>query len=124
LYLFTGGNDGGTPYAAGLVQGSDGSFYGTTLYGGVQNGTSGLGTVFRLTVLPPQLAIFPSGANAILSWPTNYAGFTTGFDLEFTTNLVSPVVWNTNSAAPVVIGGQNVVTNPITGTQQFYRLKQ
>ncbi|HEV2963421.1 MAG TPA: choice-of-anchor tandem repeat GloVer-containing protein, partial [Candidatus Angelobacter sp.] len=29
LYSFTGGNDGGNPYA-GLVQGSDGSFYGTT----------------------------------------------------------------------------------------------
>jgi len=25
----------------------------------------------------------------------------------------------TNSPAPVVIGGQNVVTNPITGTQMF-----
>jgi hypothetical protein len=29
LYSFTGGNDGGNP-TAGLVQGSDGSFYGTT----------------------------------------------------------------------------------------------
>ena len=30
LYSFTGGNDGGSP-DAGLVQGSDGNFYGTTL---------------------------------------------------------------------------------------------
>ena len=29
LYSFTGGHDGGIPYA-GLVQGSDGNFYGTT----------------------------------------------------------------------------------------------
>jgi uncharacterized repeat protein (TIGR03803 family) len=36
--------DGSTPYGA-LVQGSDGNFYGTTLYGG----TAGSGTVFRVT---------------------------------------------------------------------------
>src|SRR6202041_2858276 len=36
--------DGATPYA-GLVQGSDGNFYGTTLVGGA----NGDGTVFSLT---------------------------------------------------------------------------
>ena len=44
LYRFTGGNDGGKP-AAGLVQGSDSNLYGTTFNGG----TSGLGTVFRMS---------------------------------------------------------------------------
>jgi hypothetical protein len=58
---------------------------------------------------PAQLTIIPSGTNAV------------GFTLQSTTNLVSPV-WSTNSPAPVVIGGQNVVTNPLTGPQQFYRL--
>ena len=33
LYVFTGGADGGGP--SGLVQGSDGNFYGTTFEGGV-----------------------------------------------------------------------------------------
>jgi uncharacterized repeat protein (TIGR03803 family) len=42
LYSFTGTNDGGYPYA-GLIQGLDGSFYGTTSYGG----TNGYGTVFE-----------------------------------------------------------------------------
>jgi hypothetical protein len=56
----------------------------------------------------------------ILTWPTNAVGFT----LQSTTNLSSPSVWVTNSPAPVVIGGQNTVTNPISGTQQFYRLTQ
>jgi hypothetical protein len=44
--------------------------------------------------------------------------------LESTTNLVPLVVWTTNSTAPVVISGQNTVTNPISGTQKFYRLSQ
>jgi uncharacterized repeat protein (TIGR03803 family) len=45
LYSVTGGNDGGTPYA-GLVQGRDGNFYGTTWAGG----TNGYGTVFRIGI--------------------------------------------------------------------------
>ena len=44
LYSFTPVNDGDIPNA-GLVQGSDGNFYGTTLYGG----TNGSGTVFKIT---------------------------------------------------------------------------
>lgn len=42
LYSFTGANDGANPYA-GLVQGADGNFYGTTFSGG----TDGYGTVFK-----------------------------------------------------------------------------
>jgi uncharacterized repeat protein (TIGR03803 family) len=117
LYSFTGTQDGAWPYA-GLVQGTDGNFYGTTCYGG----TNDNGTVFRLTVvpMPPQLTIIPSGANVILTWPTNAVGFT----LQSTTNLGASAVWATNSPGPVVVNGQNTVTNPITGTQKFYRLSQ
>jgi uncharacterized repeat protein (TIGR03803 family) len=116
LYSFTGGNDGGNAKAA-LVQGSDGSFYGTTSGGGAGGG----GTVFRLTIVPqPQLTIIPSGPYVILTWPTNYAGFT----LQSTTNLGSSAVWSTNSSPPVVIGGENVVINTTTSRkQQFYRLR-
>lgn len=44
LYGFTGGNDGGYPYAE-VIQGRDGNFYGTTL----EFGSIDYGTVFRLT---------------------------------------------------------------------------
>jgi uncharacterized repeat protein (TIGR03803 family) len=44
LYSFSGGNDGWGP--AGLVQGSDGYFYGTTRAGGTNGGH---GTVFRIS---------------------------------------------------------------------------
>lgn len=44
LYFFTGSNDGANP-GAGLVQGNDGCFYGTTTFGG----TNGDGTVFKIS---------------------------------------------------------------------------
>jgi len=69
---------------------------------------------------PPLLTLIPYGANVILTWPTNAFGFT----LQTTTNLGSASVWTTNSPVPVVIGGQNTVTNPISGAQKFYRLVQ
>jgi len=69
---------------------------------------------------PPQLTILHFGANVVLKWPTNAAGFT----LESTTNLVPAAVWITNSPAPVVVNGQNTVTNSITGSRKFYRLTQ
>jgi uncharacterized repeat protein (TIGR03803 family) len=113
LYTFTGGNDGANPIA-GLV------LSGTTLYGTTSSGgSSGSGTVFSLFI-PPQLTIIPSAANVVLTWPTNATGFT----LQSTTNLVSPTVWNTNLPSPIVVNGQNTVTNPISGAQQFYRLSQ
>jgi uncharacterized repeat protein (TIGR03803 family) len=45
LHSFAGGNDGSSP-EAGLVQGSDGNFYGTTYAGGTN---AGAGTVFRIS---------------------------------------------------------------------------
>jgi uncharacterized repeat protein (TIGR03803 family) len=95
---------------------------GNTLYGtALEGGASGFGTVFSIMLpAPPQLSIIPSGADVILTWPTNAAGFT----LESTTNLVSPVVWTTNSRVPVVVDTNNAVTNTISGTKQFYRLSQ
>lgn len=44
LYSFAGGSDGEDPYA-GLIQGSDGNFYGTTYQGGAHN----FGTIYRIT---------------------------------------------------------------------------
>jgi uncharacterized repeat protein (TIGR03803 family) len=95
---------------------------GNTLYGtAMQGGTSGNGTVFSIS-FTPQLTITPSGANVILTWPTNVAGFDyTGYILQSATNLFSPV-WNPVSPPPTVVNGQNAVTNPISGSQQFFRL--
>ncbi len=81
------------------------------------------GLINNGTVKPvsaPQLTIIRSGANVISTWPANYAGFT----LQSTTNLVASTVWSTHLPAPVVVNGQNAVTNPITGSQQFCRLSK
>jgi hypothetical protein len=68
----------------------------------------------------PQLTIIRSGTNVVLAWPT----YANGLTLEFATNLVPPTVWNTNLPAPVLVNGQNAVTNGISGAQMFYRLSQ
>jgi uncharacterized repeat protein (TIGR03803 family) len=107
-------SDGANPWA-GLVLASD-TLYGTTGEGG----TAGNGTVFSLTLPPPNLSIIASGAYVILTWPTNAPGF----NLQSTTNLGSSAVWTTNLPGPLVVNGQNTVTNPISGTQQFFRLSQ
>jgi len=97
---------------------------GNTLYGTAQlGGDSGSGSVFSIS-FPPHLTILSSMSNLILSWPTNYAGFDyTRYVLQSTTDLVSPV-WTTNSTAAVIVNGLYTVTNPISGTQQFFRLSQ
>jgi hypothetical protein len=68
----------------------------------------------------PLLTMIRYGENVIFTWPTNAVGFT----LQSTTNLGLPAVWSTNCPAPVVIGGLNTVTNPLSSPQQFYRLRQ
>jgi uncharacterized repeat protein (TIGR03803 family) len=126
LYSFTSGNYN----SSGIITNSDGALpsaglilLGNTLYGTADGGgISGYGTVFSL-FFPPQLTIIQNRTNVIVTWPNNVAGFNySGFTMQSTTNLVSPVVWTTNFPAPVVINGQNTVTNPISGTQQFFRL--
>ena len=44
--------------------------------------------------------------------------------LQSSSNLGPTAVWASNSPGPVVVNGQNTVTNPITGTQMFFRLSQ
>ncbi len=74
----------------------------------------------RLTII--DLALLGGmrvGDKAILFWPTGPTGFT----LQSTTNLSSRS-WTVDSTAPVIVNGQYTVTNPISGTPQFYRLGQ
>ena len=49
VYSFGSSSNDGTGPFAGLVQGSDSNFYGTTQYGGGNGGGNGYGTVFRIS---------------------------------------------------------------------------
>ena len=116
-YTYDTNSDGAYPYAGLICAGN--TLYGTATHGG----PSGYGTLFSVSLgsgSAPQLTINRSGANVIVTWLTNSAGFT----LRSTTNLLTPAVWSTVSPGPVVVNGQNTVTNPISGTQRFYRLSQ
>jgi uncharacterized repeat protein (TIGR03803 family) len=122
-------SDGASPQSLIL---SEDTLYGTTSTGGA----SGCGTLFSLSLLPltpPQLAITAAAGNVILMWPTNSGGYF----LQSSTNLASTAAWTalspqvtivngqyTASNSPVVVNGQNTLTNPISGRQQFFRLAQ
>jgi uncharacterized repeat protein (TIGR03803 family) len=122
LYSFTGSPaDGARPEAA-LVQGSDGSFYGTTYYGGTNN----IGTMFKLTVPlnppPNQISgVQLSGMNIIFSIPS-IAGET--YQLQFSSSM-TPTNWVNVPSVSVTnsIGALLTLTN-VGGAllpQGFYR---
>jgi hypothetical protein len=68
----------------------------------------------------PTLTVLPSGTNVVLMWPTN----TSGFSVQWAPSFVSPVIWNPVYKTSFVVGSQNALTNPISGTQNYYRLSQ
>jgi len=110
-----GGSDGDYPWAVILS--------GNTLYGtAASGGSSGNGTVFSLS-FAPQLTIIPSGADVVLTWPTNFVGFDyTGFTLQSTTNLF-PTAWSPVAQPAVTNAGQISVTVPTTDGSEFFRLR-
>ena len=67
------GSDGQTPYA-GLIQGIDGNFYGTTYDGG----TSGFGTVFKVTPSGTETVVYSFAGGSDGEYP--YAGVIQGSD--------------------------------------------
>jgi uncharacterized repeat protein (TIGR03803 family) len=69
--------DGGLP--AGLMQGSDGNFYGTTEAGGA----NGLGTVFKITASGVESVLYSFGATGSMDGATPAAGLIQTSDGSF-----------------------------------------
>jgi uncharacterized repeat protein (TIGR03803 family) len=100
------------------------ALYGTAFFVSGRLGGANTFSVFSLS-FAPQIGTHSAGADIVLSWPTNVAGFDyTGYNLQSTTNLSSPASWTTATSGPVVVDGQLTVTNPIASTAMFYRLRQ
>jgi uncharacterized repeat protein (TIGR03803 family) len=111
------GTNGASP-EAGLIQGADGNFYGTTTLGG----TNGYGTVFRLSVIVPPpnfLTVEETGATLTLTWSATVGQ---NYQMLFKTNL-DQTIWNN-------LNNSIIATNPIMTTfdatgpdpQRFYRI--
>jgi len=109
---------------AGLVQESDGNFYGTTFYGG----TNDNGTVFELVLplSPPanqisSILVDLSGTNLVFSIPS--VAYET-YQLQFTTDLTCGIWSNVpNASVTNSIGAVLTLTNfgGAVGPQGFYR---
>jgi hypothetical protein len=71
-----------------------------------------------ITPPPPSLIIQPAGPSTVrLLWPTNNPPFS----LQTASSLPA-TNWSAALPPPVVIGTNNVVTNLISNSEQFYRL--
>jgi uncharacterized repeat protein (TIGR03803 family) len=113
LFTFEGGNQGAFPYA-GLVQGTDGSFYGTTA-----GGLGGMGTVFRLSIEPAFRAMTLTGNALNLNWSAEAGG---SYQLQYSTDLISGN-WNNLGNIVTTTGSTISATDSVTnGPQRFYRL--
>ncbi len=123
LYAFLGNvsNSDGDEPAAGLVQGIDGAFYGTTEFGG----TNGHGNVFKLIVPlnPPAnqiSAVQVAGTNVLVTLPSVAAEF---YQLQYRDSLTTGAWADVVGASAKSIGGPLTVTNfgGVVPLQQFYR---
>jgi hypothetical protein len=61
-----------------------------------------------------------SGNELILSWPADVTGFT----LQSTFQLTGTVTWMDVTNAPTLLGAEWTVTNTLSGSAQFYRMKK
>lgn len=99
------------------VLGADTAYVGFT---GATGGENAIQTIknFRFSyTTPPVLSVTNSGANVVVSWPVSVATF---FQLQKSTTLSGP--W-TGAGSPTVVGLQNQVTLPASGSGQFFRLQ-
>ena len=83
-----------------------------------QTDTNGNGIPDLTDIFPPKLSISASSTIVTIAWPSSVSGWA----LESCTNRLAPV-WTRVEITPAPVGEEMQVQQPITGGQQFYRLK-
>jgi hypothetical protein len=92
--------------------------------GGTANG--GLNTLTRTFLVTvndltaPTLEIQHVGSDALISWPLAAAGY----HLEARNGFSALTSWANVTNMPALIGNRWFVTNDVSGTQRYYRLKK
>lgn len=71
-------------------------------------------------VPPPALSILRSGNQAVVSWPSSPSGF----QLQQIGALGASQTWQNVPATPALTSGRNVVTNDVSTTNGFFRLRR
>ncbi len=136
LYSFLGypGNDGSTPLG-GLVQGSDGSFYGTAYYGGTRTN----GTVFRFSPSGTYTSLYSfgsypgdgaapvaglvQGSDGSFYGTTSAGGTNNGGTIFKLTISLNPPPWPINQITGAQASGTNVVFNVVSIAYETYQLQ-
>ena len=120
LHFFDNGatNDGQYP-VGGLIQASDGNFYGVTAQGG--SGTDGGGTVFRLSVPLPPVFQFVAQTNGTLAYTWSAVAGRT-YLVQFTTNLMYPNWVNLGGTVTATNGVASACDPSPSDPQRFYRV--
>jgi uncharacterized repeat protein (TIGR03803 family) len=125
LYSFSGGPNGKSPYG-GLVQGTDGNFYGTTLAGGKGN----KGTIFQLSGFSPYIITQPTNQTVQTSNTVTIAVVAGGsapliYEWRFNSNTLSNVrnysgatssVLTLTNAVPANSGSYSVIIKNAAGS--------
>ncbi len=74
---------------------------------------------FLAFTVVPRLTLTPLGGDVVLSWPTNFTGYT----LTASPSLSSPTMF-TNVSTGTIVGTQYTVTQTPSAASLFYRLKK
>ncbi len=85
-----------------------------------RQGWSAYSTPTVFTTVAPSLSGSREGTNMVFRWPTN----TSGFVLQWSTNAGAVINWSDATPSAEIVGGQNTVTNNLTNSIKFYRLKK